>query len=124
MGSKGNPHDGTSIRSTFLKNKSMRNIIFFTTITLCLLLTSCVLKTGKSIDREINEKFIVSGTDTFDITVDTHTVIRSERLPARNVTEEGSPVWINTTNLDSTFKSKSHIQVGSTQVYKIAKKRK
>jgi hypothetical protein len=87
-------------------------------------MTSCVTKTGKAIDKAVNGDVIVSGTDTFDIIVDTHTVVSSERLPARNVMEEGSPVWINTTNLDSTFKSRSYIPIGSTQVYKIAKKRK
>jgi hypothetical protein len=102
----------------------MKNNIFFTIILLCLLLASCVSETGKAIDKAVNGDVIVSGNDTFDIVVDTHTVISSERLPARNVMEEGSPVWLNTTNLDSTFKTRTYIPIGSTQVYKTAKKRK
>ncbi len=102
----------------------MKNNTFFTAILLCLLATSCVSETGKAIDKAVDGDVIVSGNDTFDISVDTHTVISSERLPARNVMEEGSPVWINTTNLDSTFKSRTYIPIGSTQVYKTAKRRK
>jgi hypothetical protein len=45
-------------------------------------------------------------------------------MPPRNVMEEASPVWLNRTDLDSTFKTKSPRPIGSTQVYKIAKKRK
>jgi len=56
--------------------------------------------------------------------VDTHTVISSERIIPRNVMEEGSPIWLNRTDLDSTYETRAHIPVGSKQVYKIAKKRK
>ncbi len=102
----------------------MKNKIFFTIITLCLIMTSCVSKTGKAIDKAVDGSVIVSGKDTFDISVDTHTVVSSERMPPRNVMEEASPVWLNRTDLDSTFKTKSPRPIGSTQVYKIAKKRK
>ena len=102
----------------------MKNTIFFTVIFLCLLATSCVSETGKAIDKVVDGDVIVSGNDTFDIKVDTHTVISSERLPPRNVMEEASPVWLNTTDLDSTFKSRTYIPIGSTQVYKTAKRRK
>jgi len=102
----------------------MKNKIIFTSITLCLLMTSCVTKTGKAIDKAVNGDILISGKDTFNITVDTHIVISSERIPPRNVMEEVSPIWLNKTNLDSTYETKSHIPVGSKQVYKIAKKRK
>ena len=102
----------------------MKNKIFFTMITVCLLMASCVTKTGKAIDKAVNGDVIVSGIDTFDIIVDTHTVVSSEIMPPRNVTEEGSPVWLNKTDLDSTFKTRSPRPIGSIQVYKIAKKRK
>ena len=67
---------------------------------------------------------MIIGKDTFDIYVDTHRVVSSERIPPRNVMEEGSPVWLNGTDLDSTFKTASHRPIGSIQVYKIVKKRK
>ena len=102
----------------------MKNKIFFTAIILCLLMNSCVTKTGKAIDKAVDGDIVILGKDTFDITVDTHTVISSEVIRPRNVMEEGSPVWLNRTNLDSTYKTKSHVPVGSKQVYKIAKKRK
>jgi len=86
-------------------------------------MTSCVTKTGKAIDKAIDGDILISGKDTFDVTVDTHIVISSERIPPRNFMEEVSPVWLNKTNLDSTYETKSHIPVGSKQVYKIAKKK-
>ena len=86
-------------------------------------MTSCVTKTGKAIDKAIDGDILISGKDTFDVTVDTHIVISSERIPPRNVMEEVFPVWLNKTNLDSTYKTKSYIPVGSKQVYKIAKKK-
>jgi hypothetical protein len=87
-------------------------------------MASCVTKTGKAIDKAVDGSILVLGNDTFDVTVDTHTVISSERIPARNIMEEGSPVWLNRTDLDSTYETRSHIRVGSKQVYKIVKKRK
>ena len=101
----------------------MKNKIFFTIITLCLTMASCVTKTGKSIEKAVNGDILISGNDTFDVTVDTHIVISSERIQTRNVMEEVSPVWLNKTNLDSTYETKSHIPIGSKQVYKIAKKK-
>lgn len=102
----------------------MKNKIFFTIITLCLTMASCVTKTGKSIEKAVNGDILILGKDTFDVTVDTHTVISSKRIPARNIMEEGSQVWLNRTDLDSTYETRSHIPVGSKQVYIIAKKRK
>lgn len=102
----------------------MKNQIFLALVTFCLVFTSCKSDGKMAIDKAVDGDVIVSGEDTFDIIVDTHRVISSERLPARNVLEEGSPVWLNTTDLDSTFKSRSYIPIGSTQIYKIAKRRK
>ena len=102
----------------------MKNKIIFVAISLCLLMAYCVAKTGRSIDKSVDGDIIILGKDTFDIFVDTHRVVSSERIPPRNVMEEGSPVWLNRTHLDSTFKTSSPRPIGSTQVYKIAKKRK
>lgn len=100
----------------------MKNIIFFTFISL--LIASCESREQRIISKAVDGDVMVAGKDTFDIIVDTHRVVSSERIPARNVMEEGSPVWLNRTDLDSTFKTKSHRPIGSVQVYKIAKKRK
>ena len=102
----------------------MKNKIFFTLLGLAVLITSCKTGEQKAIEKAVDGDVLVIGKDTFDVVVDTHTVIRSEIIPARNVMEEGSPLWLNTTNLDSTYKTASHVNVGSKQVYKIAKKRK
>ena len=102
----------------------MKNKIFFTLLATSILIASCRTGDKKAIEKAVDGDILISGKDTFDITVDTHTVISSERIPPRNVMEEGSPVWLNRTNLDSTYKTRSHIQVGTKQVYKIAKKRK
>jgi hypothetical protein len=102
----------------------MKNKIFFILLATSLLIASCRTGNKKAIEKAVNGSILVSGNDTFDVIVDTHTVINSERIPPRNVMEEGSPVWLNRTNLDSTYETRSHIQVGSKQVYKIAKKRK
>ena len=102
----------------------MKNQPFLALVILCLAFTSCKSDKPSAIDKAVDGDVIVSGKDTFDISVDTHTVISSVRIPPRNVTEESSPVWLYRTNLDSTFKSRKNIPIGSTQVYKIAKKRK
>jgi hypothetical protein len=102
----------------------MKTIKILFSALLIIFLASCESKEQKAISKAADGDVMIIGKDTFDLIVDTHTVVTSERLPARNVMEEGSPVWINTTNLDSTFKSRSHVPIGSTQVYKIAKKRK
>ena len=102
----------------------MKNKIFFTLLVLSLLITSCKTGEQKAIEKAVNGDILVIDKDTFDVIVDTHTVISSERILPRNVMEEGSPVWLNTTDLDSTYETASHIHVGSKQVYKIAKKRK
>jgi hypothetical protein len=102
----------------------MKNKIFFILLATSLLISSCRTGDKKAIEKAVDGDMLISGKDTFDITVDTHTVISSERIPPRNVMEEGSPVWLNRTNLDSTYETRSHIQVGTKQVYKIAKKRK
>jgi hypothetical protein len=102
----------------------MKSIKILFPALLIIFLASCESKKQKAISKAADGDVMIIGKDTFDIYVDTHTVVTSERLPARNVMEEGSPVWINTTNLGSTFKSRSHVPIGSTQVYKIVKKRK
>ena len=102
----------------------MKSIKILFPALLIIFLASCESKKQKAISKAADGDVMIIGKDTFDLIVDTHTVVTSERLPARNVMEEGSPVWINTTNLDSTFKSRSHVPIGSTQVYKIVKKRK
>ena len=102
----------------------MKSIKILFPALLIIFLASCKSKEQKAISKASDGDVMIIGKDTFDIYVDTHRVVSSERLPARNVMEEGSPVWINTTNLDSTFKSRSHVPIGSTQVYKIVKKRK
>jgi hypothetical protein len=102
----------------------MKNKIFFTLLGLAMLITSCKTGEQKAIEKAVDGDVLVIGKDTFDVVVDTHTVIRSEVIRPRNVMEEGSPVWLNRTNLDSTYETKSHVPVGSKQVYKIAKKRK
>jgi len=102
----------------------MKSIKILFPALLIIFLASCESKKQKAISKAADGDVMIIGKDTFDIYVDTHRVVSSERLPARNVMEEGSPVWINTTNLDSTFKSRSHVPIGSTQVYKIVKKRK
>ena len=102
----------------------MKNKIFFTLLATSILITSCRTGDKKAIEKAVDGDILISGKDTFDITVDTHTVISSERIIPRNVMEEGSPIWLNRTDLDSTYETRAHIQVGSKQVYKIAKKRK
>ena len=101
----------------------MKNKIFFTLLATSILIASCRTGDKKAIEKAVDGDILISGKDTFDITVDTHTVISSERIPPRNFMEEVSPVWLNKTNLDSTYETKSHIPVGSKQVYKIAKKK-
>jgi hypothetical protein len=100
----------------------MKNIIFFALTSL--LISSCESREQKIISKAVDGDIMITGKDTFDIIVDTHRVVSSEIIPPRNVMEEGSPVWLNRTDLDSTFKTKSHRPIGSIQVYKIAKKRK
>lgn len=100
----------------------MKNIIFFAFISL--LIASCESREQKIISKAVDGDIMITGKDTFDIIVDTHRVVSSEIIHPRNVMEEGSPVWLNRTDLDSTFKTKSHRPIGSIQVYKIAKKRK
>ena len=102
----------------------MKNQLFLALSILFLALTSCKSDRQSAIDKAVDGDIIVSGKDTFDITVDTHIVIGSERIPPSSVLEESSPVWLYRTNLDSTFKSRKNIPIGSKQVYKIAKKRK
>ena len=97
--------------------------ILFSTL-LIIFLASCESKEQKAISKAADGDVMIVGKDTFDIYVDTHRVVSSERIPPRNVMEEGSPVWLNGTDLDSTFKTASHRPIGSIQVYKIVKKRK
>ena len=102
----------------------MKNKIFFILLATSLLISSCRTGNKNAIEKAVNGDILISVNDTFDVTVDTHIVISSERIQTRNVMEEVSPVWLNKTNLDSTYETKSHIPIGSKQVYKIAKKRK
>ena len=102
----------------------MKNKIFFILLATSLLISSCRTGNKNAIEKAVNGDILILGKDTFDVTVDTHTVISSKRIPARNIMEEGSQVWLNRTDLDSTYETRSHIPVGSKQVYKIAKKRK
>lgn len=102
----------------------MNSKTFLVILSLCTIACSCESEERKAIDKAVNGDILISGKDTFDIIVDTHTVISSERIPARSAIEEGSPAWINRTNLDSTFKTREHRQIGSIQVYKTARKRK
>jgi hypothetical protein len=102
----------------------MKNKIFFTLLGLSMLIASCKTEEQIAIEKAVDGDVLIIGKDTFDVVVDIHTVIRSEKIPPRNVIEEGSPDWLNTTDLDSTYETDSHIHVGSIQVYIIAKKRK
>ena len=102
----------------------MKSIKILFPALLIIFLASCKSKEQKAISKASDGDVMIIGKDTFDLIVDTHTVVTSERLPARNVMEEGSPIWLNRTDLDSTYETRSHIPVGSKQVYKIAKKRK
>jgi hypothetical protein len=102
----------------------MKTIKILFSALLIIFLASCESKEQKAISKAADGDVMIVGKDTFDIHVDTHRVVTSERIPPRNVMEEGSPVWLNRTDLDSTFKTTTHRPIGSTQVYKIAKKRK
>ncbi len=101
----------------------MKNNIFFPLI-MMYLFTSCTSNERKTMDKAVDGDVMIMGKDTFDVCVDTHTVISSAQMPPGNVMEESSPVWINKTDLDSSFKTRSHIPVGTKQVYKFFKKRK
>ena len=102
----------------------MKTIKILFSALVIILLASCGSREQKVISKAVDGDVMVIGKDTFDIFVDTHRVVSSERIPPRNVMEEGSPVWLNLTHLDSTFKTSSPRPIGSTQVYKTAKKRK
>ena len=102
----------------------MKSIKILFPALLIIFLSSCESKEQKAISMAADGDVMIIGKDTFDIYVDTHRVVSSERIPPRNVMEEGSPVWLNGTYLDSTFKTASHRHIGSIQVYKIVKKRK
>jgi hypothetical protein len=67
---------------------------------------------------------VVKNKDTFDVHIDTHRIVTSIKLRPINALQEASPVWLNTTDKDSTFKSFSSREIGSTQIYQILKRRK
>lgn len=102
----------------------MKTIKILFSALIIIFLSSCESREQKVISKAVDGDVMVMGKDTFDIFVDTHRIISSERMDPRNVMEEGSPVWLNRTHLDSTFKTNSPRPIGSTQVYKTAKKRK
>lgn len=75
-------------------------------------------------DNPKNGDVVLIGSDTFDVHVDTHIIVRSVRLHPANIMEEADPYWMNTTDRGETFRSKNERLIGSYQVYQTYKKRK
>ena len=93
-----------------------------------LLIFSFVLYLSGSCNKpQVNLKngdVVIRGKDTFDVQIDTHVIVNSVRINPENILQESSPLWLNTTDKDSTFKSKERRDQGSIQVYQILKRRK
>lgn len=100
-----------------MKNFNPRYLYLFALVTLISL--SCksksVYKTGD---------VVIMNKDTFDVIVDSHRIIEIHKLHPRNVLEEGSPMYLVRTHLDSTYTSQNPGKIGDIQVYQIFTKRK